>query len=146
MVIAFYTSGLCSKDSASHTIFTTRHADSICNISDWSHLTQPKPPLRRGSPESLAHAPHSCRKHTTSELGVTGIRLPYTRTAYLSYRQLSIARKPAFLSPCFVWNPELRRQGPAFRLFTRQQGPPWTNETTHAAEKVAVCCHLASIE
>jgi hypothetical protein len=66
----------------------------------------PSPPLRRGSSESLAHAPHSCRKHTTSELGVTGIRLPHTRTAYLSYRQLSIARKPAFLSPCLVWNPE----------------------------------------
>jgi hypothetical protein len=28
-----------------HHLLTTRHADSTCNISDWSHLTQPKPTL-----------------------------------------------------------------------------------------------------
>jgi hypothetical protein len=119
-----------------------------CYLSDWSHPTQPKPhpcdaeagkrcPRASKLPETHHHRTKRNRHPTT------GISVPHIFLIDLR----SIARKLAFLSaPCLVWNPEPSRTGPPFLVCSHDsKAPPGTNETTHAAGRVAVCCHLASI-
>jgi len=65
--------------------------------------------------ESAAHAPHIFRKHTTIELGVTGIRLPAYpyRISFLSTAQYR-SEACFSLAPCLVWNPEPSRKARHF--------------------------------
>jgi hypothetical protein len=100
-VAAFHTSGSHGSTASipSHHFLTTRHADSNCTLSDWSHPTQPAPqPLRRGSGKGLSTRIKASGNTPPSYYAEPASDYRHNRTASLSYRLLSIARKPAFFS------------------------------------------------
>ena len=100
----------------SHHLPTTIYTDSTRTPSLTGHIPlSPSHTLATRKRESAAHAPHIFRKHTTIELGVTGIRLPAYpyRISFLSTAQYR-SEACFSLAPCLVWNPEPSRKARHF--------------------------------
>ena len=116
-VDAFHTPGSYGLTASvpSHHLLITRFADCPVPSPTGRIPLSPSHTLATRKRESAAHAPHIFRKHTTIELGVTGIRLPAYpyRISFLSTAQYR-SEACFSLAPCLVWNPEPSRKARHF--------------------------------